>query len=445
MRRDRRDRAGPLPRGGARGGPAPRVHRPDRARPSRAQAAGDPHPGRGRRDAGAARRARRRSPGHPALLLDGRSGGGVPGAPRLVAVVRRQLHLPPQHGADGRRAARPGRAAAGGDRCPLPVAAEPARAPQLPGTGHDHRPSGRARAPHPLRGARASGRYERRRCVRVVSGVTRSVPRSARQRELGQNFLIDRNILGVIERLAEVTSDDVVLEVGGGPGVLSERLAAAAGHVHVIEKDERLRETLLETVARRDNVEVIVGDALAVDLGSLAPAPTAMIANLPYGIAATLLLRTIAELESIGRWVVMVQREVGERLAAAPGTAAYGVPSVLAQLGCEVKVLRPVSRHVFRPVPNVDSVLLGMRRRADGGHGVPREVAAVVHGAFAHRRKALAGSLALSLPRPADGPGVRERAREALVALGHPADARAERLSPADFVALTRMLGGVGR
>jgi 16S rRNA (adenine1518-N6/adenine1519-N6)-dimethyltransferase len=141
--------------------------------------------------------------------------------------------------------------------------------------------------------------------------------------------------------------------------------------------------------------------------------------------------------------VVMVQREVGERFAAAPGTAAYGVPSVLAQLSCEVKVLRPVSRHVFRPMPNVDSVLLGMRR-ADGDGGIAQDVAAVVHGAFAHRRKALAGSLALSFPRPADGPGVRERAREALVALGHPADVRAERLSPADFVALTRALGREG-
>ncbi len=267
---------------------------------------------------------------------------------------------------------------------------------------------------------------------------------SARQRELGQNFLIDRNILDVIERLAEVTEDDVVLEVGGGPGVLSERLAAAAGHVHVIEKDERLRETLLGALAPYANVDVVFGDALAVDLRALAPPPTAMIANLPYGIAATLLIRTIDDLPSLGRWVVMVQREVGERFAAAPGTGAYGVPSVLAQLSCEVKVLRPVSRHVFRPVPNVDSVLLGMRRRADAPGELAPEVAAIVHGAFAHRRKALAGSLALSLPRPADGPGVRERAREALVALGHPADVRAERLSPADFVALTRALEGEG-
>ncbi|HTU30554.1 MAG TPA: 16S rRNA (adenine(1518)-N(6)/adenine(1519)-N(6))-dimethyltransferase RsmA [Solirubrobacteraceae bacterium] len=285
--------------------------------------------------------------------------------------------------------------------------------------------------------------------ARRVAGAKATAPaRSARQRELGQNFLVDRNILDVIERLAEVGPDDVVLEVGGGPGVLSERLAATAGRVHVIEKDERLRETLLGAVGGFPNVEVVFGDALAVDLTALVPLPTAMIANLPYGIAATLLLRTIDELESIGRWVVMVQREVGERFAAAPGTPAYGVPSVLAQLSCEVKVLRPVSRHVFRPVPNVDSVLLGMRRRgagdAAGGGSLPPDVAAVVHGAFAHRRKALAGSLALSLPRPADGPGVRDRAREALLALGHPADARAERLSPADFVALTRALGGSG-
>jgi 16S rRNA (adenine1518-N6/adenine1519-N6)-dimethyltransferase len=280
----------------------------------------------------------------------------------------------------------------------------------------------------------------------VVSAVTRPPVRSARQRELGQNFLIDSNILDVIERLAEVTEDDVVLEVGGGSGMLSERLAAAAGHVHVIEKDERLRETLLGVVGSLANVDVVFGDALAVDLGALVPPPTALIANLPYGIAATLLIRTIDDLPSVGRWVVMVQREVGERFAAAPGTGAYGVPSVLAQLSCEVKVLRPVSRHVFRPVPNVDSVLLGMRRRsgAPGGEEFARDVAAVVHGAFAHRRKALAGSLALSLPRPADGPGLRERARDALVALGHPADVRAERLSPADFIALTRALEGEG-
>ncbi len=254
--------------------------------------------------------------------------------------------------------------------------------------------------------------------------------RSARQRELGQNFLIDRNILDVIERLAELTSDDVVLEVGGGPGVLSVRLAPRVAHLHVVEVDERLREGLVRELAPFGNVSLHVADALELDLPALDPAPTKMVANLPYGVAATVILRTVADLPGMGSWVVMVQREVGERLAAAPGTAAYGVPSVLAQLACEVKVLRPISRQVFRPVPNVDSVLLGLRRR---GPGADPAVVAVVHGAFAHRRKTLAGSLALAASREGFGPDVRDRARAALTELGHPRDERAERLAPEEF------------
>jgi 16S rRNA (adenine1518-N6/adenine1519-N6)-dimethyltransferase len=258
--------------------------------------------------------------------------------------------------------------------------------------------------------------------------------RSARQRELGQNFLIDRNILDVIERLAELSADDVVLEVGGGPGVLSVRLAPRVGHLHVVEVDARLRDTLEGELAPFTNVSVHIADALALDLATLAPAPTKMVANLPYGVAATVILRTIAELPGVAQWVVMVQREVGERFAAAPATPAYGVPSVLAQLACEVKVLRPISRHVFRPVPNVDSVLLGLRRR---GPAADAAVTAVVHGAFAHRRKALAGSLALA---PGFGDGVRDRARAALIAMGHPADERAERLAPEEFRELAARL-----
>jgi 16S rRNA (adenine1518-N6/adenine1519-N6)-dimethyltransferase len=260
--------------------------------------------------------------------------------------------------------------------------------------------------------------------------------RSARQRELGQNFLVDRNILDVIERLASLSAGDVVLEVGGGPGVLSQRLAAAVGFVHVVEVDERLRQPLSDAVAGFDNVALHFADALAVDLGSLTPAPSKMVANLPYGVAATVILRTIEELPSVSEWVVMVQREVGERFAAPPATAAYGVPSVLAQLACEVKVLRPISRRVFRPVPNVDSVLLGLRRRPDHP-AVGPGLSALVHAAFAHRRKALAGSLALAA---GFGPGVRERARGALVELGHPADERAERLAPDEFRALAGLL-----
>src|SRR5919107_4183319 len=130
----------------------------------------------------------------------------------------------------------------------------------------------------------------------------------------------------------------------------------------------------------------------------------------------------------------MVQKEVGERFAARAGTAAYGVPSVLAQLACEVKVLRPVSRTVFHPVPNVDSVLVGLERR---GPAPDPALRALVSQGFAHRRKALARSLSLA---PNADPGIRERTRAALEALGHPPDARAESLSPPRWRALWERL-----
>jgi 16S rRNA (adenine1518-N6/adenine1519-N6)-dimethyltransferase len=255
-----------------------------------------------------------------------------------------------------------------------------------------------------------------------------------RARDLGQNFLADRNLLDVIERLAELDAGDVVLEIGGGLGVLSERLAARVGHVHVVEVDKRLEPDLRGVLAPFANVTLHMADALELDLAGLEPAPTKIVANLPYGIAATAILRTIDNLPGVGRWLVMVQREVGERLAARPGAGAYGIPSVLAQLACEVKVLRPVSRNVFRPVPNVDSVLIGLVRR---GPGADPALRAFVHDAFAHRRKALAGSLALAAGAEA---GIRERARAALVELGHPADARAERLAPEELRELWRKL-----
>jgi 16S rRNA (adenine1518-N6/adenine1519-N6)-dimethyltransferase len=130
----------------------------------------------------------------------------------------------------------------------------------------------------------------------------------------------------------------------------------------------------------------------------------------------------------------MVQKEVGERFAAAPGTGAYGGPSVLAQLSCDVQVLRGVSRSVFSPVPNVDSVLVGLQRTGPAPEPGLRDL---VNAAFAHRRKALAGSLALA---PGAAPDIRERARAALTRLGHPPDVRAERLSPQDFAAMYETL-----
>ena len=251
---------------------------------------------------------------------------------------------------------------------------------------------------------------------------------------LGQNFLADTNLLDAIVREAEVRVDDVVLEVGGGEGVLSERLAPLVATLHIVELDERLRPGLQELAARHPGVKLVFGDAMDVDLGTLDPAPTAMVSNLPYSIATPLLLRTMAELPRLQRWTVMVQREIGDRLRAAPGTKAYGSPSVLTQLACRVEMLRAVDPAVFRPRPRVGSALLRLERVAPW----PGEaVARLVRGAFAHRRKALARSVGIS------GVASRERTLAALAAAALPAAARAEELAPQDFVRLAEELDRV--
>jgi 16S rRNA (adenine1518-N6/adenine1519-N6)-dimethyltransferase len=257
-------------------------------------------------------------------------------------------------------------------------------------------------------------------------------------RELGQNFLIDDNILDVIGRAAELASDDVVLEVGGGLGVLSEYLAPRVGHLHVVEVDRSLEPPLRDALAPFDNTTLHLADALKVDLPALQPPPTKIVANLPYGVAATVVLKSVEELPGARLWVAMVQREVGERLAAGPGSKVYGATSVLAQLACEVRVLRRVPPTVFYPAPNVTSALVQLKRVAPSPSPA---VIDLVHAAFAHRRKALAGSLALA---PGGGPDLRDRARAALTAIGQPADARAERLAPADFVRLAEELDRPG-
>ena len=254
-------------------------------------------------------------------------------------------------------------------------------------------------------------------------------------RELGQNFLIDDNILRLIGEAAELEPSDVVLEVGGGLGVLSEFLAERVAHLHVVEIDRSLEAPLRDALDPFPAAALHLGDAMKLDLGALDPAPGKVVANLPYGVAATVLLKSIAELPGARLWVAMVQREVAERLAAAPGGKSYGATSVLAQLSCEVRFLRKVPRTVFHPEPNVESALVVLRRRA----AAPApELIALVHAAFAHRRKALAGSLALTPGATGD---VRTTARAALERLGHPADARAERLPPQDWPRLADAIG----
>ena len=171
---------------------------------------------------------------------------------------------------------------------------------------------------------------------------------------------------------------------------------------------------------------------MRIGLTSLEPPPTTMPSNLPYSVATPVLLRTIAELPGLRRWTVMVQREIADRLRAAPGSAAYGSPSVVVQLSCEVELIRHVNRAVFRPRPRVDSALVRLRRVAPAPGA---EVVGLVRAAFAHRRKPLASSLELArIASRADARGALER-------LGLPPDSRAERLAPGQFAALAAELG----
>jgi 16S rRNA (adenine1518-N6/adenine1519-N6)-dimethyltransferase len=247
------------------------------------------------------------------------------------------------------------------------------------------------------------------------------------KKEYGQHFLRDPNILGVIGRLAELGPDDVVLEIGPGEGVLTRYVAERVRRVHAVEIDRSL-EPALSGLA--DNVDVVFGDALRLDLPQDA---TKLVANLPYNVATPLVVESLNGLPNIRLWCVMVQREVAERLFAEPGTKEYGAVSVLVQLTTERTGFHPVSRTVFRPQPNVDSALVSFRRTQ-----LPvayERVKEVVTAAFAHRRKTLPNSLALA------GAASREQAAEALAAIGHPPETRAEALAPTEFVVLVEALG----
>jgi 16S rRNA (adenine1518-N6/adenine1519-N6)-dimethyltransferase len=246
------------------------------------------------------------------------------------------------------------------------------------------------------------------------------------KKEYGQHFLADPNILEVIDRLAELASEDIVLEVGPGHGVLTRYLAARVGYVHAVEIDRDL-EPMLHDLG--DNVDLTFGDALQVELPSDA---TKLVANLPYNIATPLIVESLDRLPGVGLWCVMLQREVAYRLFAKPETKEYGAVSVLVQLVCERSGFHPVSRNVFRPRPNVDSALVAFRRVAMPADY--RRVKRIVGAAFAHRRKTLPNSLELA------GLTTRVRAVHALAAIGKDANVRAEALAPTNFVELAEAL-----
>ena len=251
---------------------------------------------------------------------------------------------------------------------------------------------------------------------------------------LGQNFLADPNLLDAIVRDAGVGEGDVVLEVGAGEGVLTAKLAPLVAHLHTVEIDREL-EPALADIAALPNVTLHWGDAVRMDFAEFAPKPDAMVANLPYSVATPVIMKTIAELPSLRTWNVMVQLEIAERLRARSGNKTYGAPTAIAQLACEVELVRKVDPAVFKPRPRVDSAILRLRRTGPGADAATRDL---VRAAFAHRRKTLARSLEIAGLRGVPKP--RQAAREALAELGFPESARAEQLAPVDFAALSALL-----
>ena len=260
-------------------------------------------------------------------------------------------------------------------------------------------------------------------------------------KQRGQNFVIDANTVRRIVRAAGLEPDDVVVEVGPGLGSLTLALLGAVSRVVAIEVDPLLARALPATVERfapayADRLEVVEADALRV--GELpGPAPTALVANLPYNVSVPVLLHLLALLPSLRKGLVMVQSEVADRLAAAPGSRTYGVPSVKAAWYADVRRAGAIGRNVFWPAPNVDSGLVAWERREPPAVSVTREeVFAVVDAAFAQRRKTLRSTLK-------NLAGSAEAAEAALAHAGISPMARGESLGVEDFARVAEGLAQV--
>lgn len=250
----------------------------------------------------------------------------------------------------------------------------------------------------------------------------------------GQNFVIDPNTVRRIVRVADVSPDDVVLEVGPGVGSLTLALLETGARVVAVEIDPRLAERLPATVAEfaRETAErLVVMNADAMDVSTLPSAPTALVANLPYNVAVPVVLHLLAAFPSIQRVLVMVQREVAERLCAEPGSRTYGVPSVKARWFGDVSYAGDVGRSVFWPAPNVDSGLVSIIRRPEGKTADRERVFAIIDAAFGQRRKKLRTAVSSRFAGDID---------RAMQQAGLDRDVRGEQLDVDDFVALAGSL-----
>ncbi len=263
--------------------------------------------------------------------------------------------------------------------------------------------------------------------IRALAGRLGVSPTKSR----GQNFVVDPGVVRRITALAGVRPGDRVLEVGPGLGSLSLALLEAGASLVAVELDPVLAAALPATVAERlgASVDVVLADALTVtDLPG--EPPTKLVANLPYNVAVPIVLGLLERLPSLGSALVMVQAEVGARLAAGPGTKVYGVPSVKAAWWCDVRVAGSVSRQVFWPAPHVDSCLVSLVRHEPlGPEPLRRRAFRLVDAAFAQRRKTLRGALAAVYGSPA-------AAEAALRAAGLDPGARGETLTAAEFARL---------
>ena len=370
---------------------------------------------------------------------------GVPRA-RLVDLLRRQRHLPEGGGPGRGGGARPARPPARGDRRPVPDAAGRAQGAQPARLRRAHRALRRRAPRHRLRRARgARSRPTPRSCsagdAAEQPGAAEPAPHArvrhpARSRELGQNFLVDSNILGVIGRAAELTPDDVVLEIGGGLGVLSEYLARARRARARRRARPRLEPALRDALDPHPNTTLHLADAMKLDLRALDPPPTKVVANLPYGVAAP---RSCARSRAARRHALGRDGAEGGRRALR-GRARHAPPTACRRCSPSSPATcassRPVSRTVFQPVPNVDSVLVGLERRGAGA-AEPALRALVQHGVRAPPQ----GARAVALLAPHAAGGMRERAREALDGARPPRRRARRALSPAESRARARLVG----
>ncbi len=258
-------------------------------------------------------------------------------------------------------------------------------------------------------------------------------------RDLGQNFLVDENILRKILDASELKSDEVVLEIGTGIGTLTEALAKRVKKVVSIEIDKKLMPILSETLGGLSNVQILSADALRlepVQADLTWSSIDKIVANLPYGVAAPVILKYFSDYKNIKTMVVMVQREIAERILAEPGSKNYSAFTAKLRYFCQGKKLSSVSRHSFLPEPNVGSMVIKLTRWEKPPVGVGRDrLFQIITAGFSQRRKQLVNSVASVMPQ------IDKSAIEsALDALGKSRKIRAEDLTLQDFARLVEML-----